>query len=207
MTISDRSVFFFMSKGQDTKREVIKKAAALFNKQGFAGVSLSDLMKATGLKKGGLYNHFANKEEIMAEAFSYAFRQVIKDVAEAMDSRESAEGKLRAVVDFYRDYALNPTIEGGCPIINGAIEADDANPELRSKVQEAMTQVIHSLTDIIAQGISDGEFRKDLEAEASAIVIITQIDGGIVMTRALNDDKYMEVTCLTLHTIIDSFLN
>ena len=47
----------------------MEAAAPIFNQHGYEGSSLNDLMEATGLKKGGIYRHFASKEELAAEAF------------------------------------------------------------------------------------------------------------------------------------------
>ena len=65
-----------MNKGQSTREMIIEKSAELFNTRGYAGCSLSDIMAATGLKKGGIYNHFRNKDEISLEAFKFSFAQV-----------------------------------------------------------------------------------------------------------------------------------
>ena len=43
-----------MRKGDETRQEIIRKAAPIFNRKGYRGAALSDLMRATGLKKGGL---------------------------------------------------------------------------------------------------------------------------------------------------------
>ncbi len=44
-----------MRKGEQTRQEIIRKAAPIFNQKGYSGAALSDLMRATGLKKGGIY--------------------------------------------------------------------------------------------------------------------------------------------------------
>jgi len=41
-----------MTKGEQTRRKIVEAAAPIFNKRGYEGSSLSDLMEATGLKKG-----------------------------------------------------------------------------------------------------------------------------------------------------------
>jgi len=63
-----------MSKAQETKMRIIEQAAALFNQQGYAGSSMSDLMR--GLQKGGIYNHFRSKDELALEAFDFAVNRV-----------------------------------------------------------------------------------------------------------------------------------
>jgi len=47
---------------------ILDEAARLFREQGFSGVSVSEIMKATGLTHGPFYNHFDSKEELMAES-------------------------------------------------------------------------------------------------------------------------------------------
>ena len=61
-----------MEKGRATRQRVIAQAAPVFNQHGFAGTTLSELMEATGLQKGGIYRHFAGKEQLALEAFDHA---------------------------------------------------------------------------------------------------------------------------------------
>ena len=58
-----------MKKSLRTRQHIIQTTSKLFNKQGFAGTSLSDLSSATGLTKGGIYGNFKNKEEVALEVF------------------------------------------------------------------------------------------------------------------------------------------
>jgi TetR/AcrR family transcriptional repressor of nem operon len=60
------------SKGHKTRERIVAEAANLFYQHGFEGSSMSDVMAATGLEKGGIYRHFSSKEELAAEAFNYA---------------------------------------------------------------------------------------------------------------------------------------
>ena len=48
----------------------------MFNRQGYVGASLRDLIDATGLEKGGIYNHFGSKEQLALEAYDYAMTLV-----------------------------------------------------------------------------------------------------------------------------------
>ena len=84
-----------MRKGEATRQRIIAEAAPIFNQRGFDGCSMQDLMTATGLEKGGLYRHFANKEELAAEAFRYALAQNVKVRTEHLDEIPSALDKLR----------------------------------------------------------------------------------------------------------------
>ena len=56
-----------MGRGERTREHILEQAAGLFNRKGFAGASMSDVMAATGLQKGGIYRHFESKEALAAE--------------------------------------------------------------------------------------------------------------------------------------------
>src|SRR5882762_1084273 len=106
-----------MSKGQETRQEIVQKAAALFNCKGYEGTALSDLMEATGLQKGGIYRHFDSKEELAGEAFDYAWQTAMKvrqaGVEECINSLDQLKQMVRNFVE--RREGLIP---GGCPLLN-----------------------------------------------------------------------------------------
>ncbi len=66
-----------MRKGEQTRHEIIRKAAPIFNQRGYEGAALSELMEATGLEKGGIYRHFESKEQLAGEAFDYAWKRAL----------------------------------------------------------------------------------------------------------------------------------
>ena len=56
-----------MSKGEQTRERILARSAQLFNRQGYFGSSLADIMRETGLEKGGIYNHFSSKEQLASQ--------------------------------------------------------------------------------------------------------------------------------------------
>ena len=55
--------------GQETRRNVVEKSLQIFSVKGFHNTSVSDIMAATGLTKGGLYAHFDSKEALWHAAY------------------------------------------------------------------------------------------------------------------------------------------
>lgn len=53
-----------VSKGEQTRAKLLEAAHALFLKQGFHGTSMREIAEEAGLAVGGIYNHFATKEDI-----------------------------------------------------------------------------------------------------------------------------------------------
>jgi TetR/AcrR family transcriptional regulator, transcriptional repressor for nem operon len=182
-------------KGQLTRENIIAKAAPIFNTKGFAAASMTDVMHATGLQKGGLYNHFATKEELLLAAFDYALQQVTDAVLRVIKQEQTSTQKLTALINFFRDYALNPVVEGGCPVLNGMVEADNVNPALQSRVQQAQHDLVAVVARVIENGKRYGEFAPTVDAERNAIVMIAMLEGATGLTRTARDQRYMDVVC------------
>lgn len=176
-----------MTKAEKTKEFIIAKAAPLFNKKGYAGTSMSDIMKATGLAKGGLYGNFENKDEIAALAFEYSYNLLKEDIGLKIKAKKTGVDKLLAIFQYYKNYTVSPPIDGGCPLMNTAVDADDAFPFLKKKAKQALQEMLGSLQYLIKLGIQEGAFRSNLNVKKEAELIFAQIEGGIMMAKVLDD--------------------
>ncbi len=185
-------VYFYVvtTKADRTKEFIIEKAAPLFNKKGYAGTSMNDIMKATGLAKGGLYGNFKNKDEIAAMAFEYSYNKLKEDLSARVLPCKTATEKLHAILQYYRNYTINSPVDGGCPLQNTAIDADDAYPFLKKKAKLALHEMLGVLQKIMEKGIREKEFRLDINVKKEAEIFYAQIEGGIMMSR-LSDDVSM----------------
>ena len=176
---------------KETRAKIIQISAELFNTKGYSGTSISDVMQATGLKKGGIYNHFKSKEELALAAFDYAFQQVKKRTLKAWHKNNNARDRLLAIINNFLSYIDDPPIIGGCPILNTAIESDDAHPALQKKALEAMDSLRSLIRRIIEKGMAKGEINPDTQPDEVATVIISTIEGGIMMSKLYRDPIHL----------------
>ncbi|WNB92125.1 TetR/AcrR family transcriptional regulator [Bacillus sp. NEB1478] len=181
-----------MSKGKETRKMILRKSAVIFNQQGFTGSSMSDIMNATGLEKGGIYRHFKNKDELALEAFEYAIGVLRDRYRAAIAGNKSAEDKLISVLSVYSNIDKEPPLEGGCPLLNTAIDTDDTHPLLHKRAQEAMNEWLRFLKSILKEGIVSGEFRPDLNIEDAAIFLSSAFEGNIMMGKLFNNSVYVQ---------------
>ena len=191
-----------MGKGEITRERIIAAAAPIFNRQGYAGCSINDVLEATGLEKGCLYRHFSSKEELAAEAFRYALKQAVKLRTHDLEHVQGATAKLKCVVDRFVD--LPSPIPGGCPILNTAIDADDGNAKLRALVRRAMRDWKARLAKIVEDGCSVGEFRVGTESDATANTIVALLEGSLMISRVEQKRDALEDARKTLHRFIAS---
>jgi TetR/AcrR family transcriptional repressor of nem operon len=195
-----------LTKSERTRQFIIEQAAPIFNRKGFAGTSMSDILEATGLAKGGLYGNFESKEEIAREAFRYSFEKAYGGVVAAVTSKQSPFEKLMAVCDYYKDYTKHSPVEGGCPMLNYGVEVDDTMPRLKKDVQAAMQRMLNDLYRIIEKGKRLGEIKREINSERYAAVIYGQIEGAIFMSKALDDHKKLNHSLEFLKNLIEKEL-
>ncbi|MBD2259234.1 TetR/AcrR family transcriptional regulator [Pseudanabaena sp. FACHB-2040] len=181
-----------MSKAQETRQKIVREAALLFNRQGYAGASMADIMRVTGLQKGGIYNHFGSKEELALEAFEYMIQEITRHYMAAIRSQRHAVDRLLAMLEVYRHYIDQPPIEGGCPILNTAVESDDTHPVMRQRVRQALDSWQSLIRRVLERGMERGEVRPGTDADELATLLIAMVEGAVMMSKVYDDSIYLE---------------
>jgi TetR/AcrR family transcriptional regulator, transcriptional repressor for nem operon len=176
-----------MRKGEQTRQEIIRKAAPIFNQRGYDGAALSDLMRATGLEKGGIYRHFSSKEALAAEAFDYAWRETLHARIHDLDTISNTVDRLKQLVVNFVE--RRGTIPGGCPLLNTAMDTDDGNSVLRGRARKALREWRSYLISMINAGIKAREIRPRVDAKKLATLIISSLEGGIMVYRLERNDE------------------
>ncbi|MCU0636517.1 MAG: TetR/AcrR family transcriptional regulator [Gemmatimonadaceae bacterium] len=96
-------------EGRRTTAELIRQARALFTAHGYHDTSTAQLVEATGLTRGALYHHFADK----AALFTAVFEEVYGEIGAAVDRAATREGdpwaQLLAGCDAFVVAGADPT--------------------------------------------------------------------------------------------------
>jgi len=195
---TDRYIFVLlnqldMTKAEKTRKFIVEQTAPIFNVKGYAGTSLNDITAATGLTKGSVYGNFANKDEVALAAFDYNKDKMTAAVIKAMAQEKTITGKLLVYAGLYQTLLSNVLPEGGCPLLNTAIEADDTHPELRKRVLEAVLDWKKRLTNLVKEGIAQNEIAKDTNAEQVALTMIAMIEGAIMLSRLTASEAHWDL--------------
>jgi TetR/AcrR family transcriptional repressor of nem operon len=187
-------------KGEATRQGIIRKAAPIFNQRGYDGAALSDLMRATGLEKGGIYRHFSSKEALAAEAFDYAWRETLSARIHDLDAISNTVDRLKQLV---ANFVERPgIIPGGCPLLNTAIDTDDGNAVLRERAREALRGWRSYIISVINAGIKAQEIRPRIDAKKLATLIISSLEGAIMLFRLERTEETLRV----IQAHLDSYL-
>ena len=176
-----------MRKGERTRQEIIRKAAPIFNEKGYDGAALSDLMRATGLEKGGIYRHFDGKEQLAAEAFDYAWKVALDARFEGTQEISNTVDRLKRIVWNFQD-KRSGLVPGGCPLLNTAIDADDGNTKLRAKALAALRSWLKRLQSVIEEGKRRGEILRGVDSSELGTLIISTLEGSLMVSRLRRKD-------------------
>ncbi len=183
-----------MRNPTDTKNLIVSKALPIFNRKGYRATSLSDITKATGMTKGAIYGNFENKDALAIAAFELAMNKITNEMAQYISEAKDAPSKLKAILNYYENYIEKSPIEGGCPIINTSVEADDEYPELRTKAIRMIALIRGSLIKIINRGIIEGQIKPKINVELFASMFYSAIQGAILISRVEgHQDNYQNI--------------
>jgi TetR/AcrR family transcriptional regulator, transcriptional repressor for nem operon len=192
-----------MSKGAATRQEIIRQAAPIFNRQGFAGAALSDLMSATGLEKGGIYRHFKSKQQLAAEAFDYAWDVASQLRTENTDQIPNSVDRLHQLVRNFRE-RREGLVPGGCPLLNTAIDADNGNFLLRRRAKCALDGWLSRLRKIVDQGKRAGEILPEVDSNEVAATIVSTLEGSLMVSRLQRTERAIDQGCRHLAKYLET---
>jgi TetR/AcrR family transcriptional repressor of nem operon len=190
-------------KGEQTRREIIRKAAPIFNQKGYDGAALSDLMKATGLEKGGIYRHFESKQELAAEAFDHAWKLAMDVRFEGTHEIPNTVDRLKQIVRNFRDRRTG-VVPGGCPLLNTAVDCDDGNPQLRAKARQALSSWLDRLQAISEEGKRRGEVRSRVDSAKLAMLIVSMLEGSVMIRRLQKNDGPLDLAIYHLEEYFET---
>ncbi|MDP9955475.1 AcrR family transcriptional regulator [Epilithonimonas hungarica] len=189
-------------KSENTKQLIIEKTATVFNVKGYAGTSINDVMKATGLSKGCIYGNFENKDEIALGVFDHNFGKVTQHMKERILATENSIERLLVYPQTYKNYFRYPYLQAGCPILNTATEADDTHPLLKERVQKAIDLWKTSIENQIKRGMERNEIKADTDPTEITIVMISMIEGAFMQAKVNNHMTELNIAMSFLEKLI-----
>jgi len=193
-----------LTKAEKTKQFILETAVPLYNKKGISGVNIDDVLAETKLTKGCLYGHFENKDDLTVQVVDLMLKKVSDRMSLAVLNAKTTKAKISAFLDFYKD-PINTYVSGGCPIFNTAVEVDDNFPLIKQKVAALFRMGQEGLTNILKEGIENGEYSSELDPVVFAFKLVAATEGGIVMCRTMGTVKPMHSLIKSLKEELEQY--
>ncbi|MEO8668660.1 MAG: TetR/AcrR family transcriptional regulator [Bauldia sp.] len=166
---------------QETRKRIVQSARRLFNRNGFAEVTIGDIMGAAGLTHGGFYKHFNAKEDVYQEAvleFICAERPEPWQMRH-IDPAAKGPALARMIVEAYLSTDHFDDRDGSCPMI--ALPSDVARGN--ESVREGFRRVLEMMVGAFEENFPPAERTK----RDRALALVSMVVGGMVLARAVDD--------------------
>lgn len=165
--------------------EALDSAMAVFWAKGYEGTSMADLLDATGLNKGSLYNAFGNKQALFTKAFLKYDRlqraQTLKDLA-AMNDPVKAVGLL---FDGLIEQSAQDSENKGCFLVNTATDLPNQDADIQAAVKAGLQDMEAFFSDQIVLGQKTGAIPKSVDKKMTARGLLTLVTGLRVFSRGI----------------------
>lgn len=177
-----------MSRPQQFDREdVLDRALHVFWLKGFEAASVQDLVEATGLNRGSLYNTFGDKAELFAEVMArYRAASPAKPLADAAgDARSNLDTRV-LIVKFFKDLtkrALNDPEHKGCLLTNTSAGFYGCSDTMADWVRDTLGALENTLTVLVERGQKRGDITAEGKARAIARSLVASAQGLNVLAR------------------------
>ncbi len=156
---------------------VLDRAMAVFWLKGYDDTSVQDLVEATGLNRGSLYNTFGDKAQLFAQVMErYKANSPARQLVQAPDEaspRQLIHDFLMALVDR----AQGDPDRKGCLITNTAAGLYGCDDAMHDWIRNTLETLENALATRIKNGQQRGEITPDRDARALARFLVTAAQG------------------------------
>jgi TetR/AcrR family transcriptional regulator, cholesterol catabolism regulator len=161
-----------MKMKKTLKERIIETALVLFEKNGYHGVTVDQIVLESGTSKGGFYHNFKSKDELLYHIHDVFISYVLEKAREAYDDFETPVTRLCAIIqsftkvfDLYKPH-----------ITVFYQESMYLTGEFNQRINEKRDDYRKLLTQVIREGQEQGEFRAEVPAEISTMAIIGMVN-------------------------------
>lgn len=175
-----------MRKGERTREHILKTTRSILVAQGFHNTTINDIIRATGVKKGNLYYHFASKEEIGIAVLQDASREFLRFLEDSFQGPTACAKVINSCQAIFLEQQKNNFV-GGCLFGNAALEMSDSNRRFAAVIQDVFSQWCNKLAGALMQAGESGCLAASLPPHLLAKAIVATMEGGIMMARVSKD--------------------
>lgn len=185
---------------ENKKKELLALAEKLFLEKGYEQTSIDDILKESGISKGGFYHYFKSKDEILSESISSIIEESVKYLHPVVnDEKLNALEKFKLFMTKKSEFQ-NSKIEYAKLLAN-LLQSDVTQYKYSLITAQKM---VEPFSKIIEQGVKEGVFDVDYPRETADILIrtVTSVVQSTSYDEYLHDESKHRQYLLSLKTVI-----
>ena len=130
--------------------EALRRIMEVFWAKGYEGASLSDLVAATGVKKGSLYAALGDKRGMYLKALSLYDREWISRLVRGLEGQGAPIDRIESFLESAIEGTGGRVVARGCFLCNAAVDPAAGDPEARAAVGESLARLQAALAEVLA---------------------------------------------------------
>ena len=168
----------------DTRQQILEAAIAVIAEKGFVEASMNDIVRASGLSKGGVYWHFKSKDDVIAAVFDAFFAGQMAALDAMLAQPGSAAAQLRQLGALSVAAVAEMAAQFPSSLDFYAMAARDE--ALLAVLRQHFAGYETRIAALVAAGVASGEFRA-VDVDATAVTIISLFEGVLLLWGVLGD--------------------
>ena len=132
----------------DSRQEILRTAARLFQQQGYDATSMNDVAAALKLSKGGLYHHFQSKDEILFNLMNHAMDITQQRVIDGVRSIADPEERLRMLIRRHIEVVMSVRDREITVMLH---ENHPLPPAMRRRINARKKDYVHFVESLISE--------------------------------------------------------
>jgi TetR/AcrR family transcriptional regulator, cholesterol catabolism regulator len=157
----------------DSRQEILRTAARLFQEQGYHATSMNDVAAALKLSKGGLYHHFQSKDEILFQIMNHAMDITEERVINPARSIRDPEERLRTLIRLHIDVVLSVRDREITVMLH---ENHPLPPALRKRINARKKDYVHFVEGVIADVQRVKQAKPVVDPKAAAFALLGMVN-------------------------------
>ncbi len=180
------------AKGELTRRNIIDKSMQLFSVKGYFNTSISDILQATGLTKGGLYCHFKSKEEVWRAVYDDAVdiwrSAVFKEIKSITDPLDRIQ---RTIENVLLNYLGQEVFDGGCFFVNMLVELSGQSDTMGRHILKGFVGFSKLFQTWLSEADAGGLLKTNLNFREIADFIIIALNGAATLYMSTREGEIL----------------
>jgi AcrR family transcriptional regulator len=161
---------------QEVRTKILDAAEKLISKEGYHNTSMDEIVEESGLSKGAIYGYFRSKDELFLALQDRQLETSLKEIRSTFAPEDSAKTKLEKATDMVFSSLVGLSKQACRMNLEFAVAARAIKSLQRMRDRQFKTER-DFVAGIINEGIKTGEFRRDIDPDSLASMLIAMVDG------------------------------
>lgn len=183
----------------NTREQIVQEADRLIRTVGYNAFSFQDISRTIGIKTASIHYHFPSKSDLGAAVVDRHI-ELVEAFIRNQEGKPEPE-QIHAFIGIYEN--LLPT-NRVCMV--GSLGADfiTLDPAVQAKLRLFSDLILNWLTGVLENGQQTGSLRISVHPRSKALMIITNLMGGLQLVRLFSPEVLADIKTGILTELIDS---